>query len=324
MSTCLYPFHPQPKLPQSLLAAPPLRQRAAMANVRWPTGGLITVGVLPAQIADDWGQHLRAAVRQYAAEWTQYANLAFAFVDTWQGADVTVNLQPAREAPYGTYSSLLGTECRYASSEGEASTHLVFDPHDPANTDQELGRVIRHEFGHVLGLIHEHERPDRPLVWDLPAVLAYYEPLTGWSEADIQQQVIEPYAGAIVAETNWDPTSIMMYPVPPGLATVNGQPFSVGWNLVLSDRDKRIAAAMYPRSVPAIGQSPPPPAGPAGLKAAADLPGPPPPATASVAVGCVVGQPTAITITLDQPATEDIAVFPASDNPDDTFTAGTT
>ena len=58
--------------------------------------------------------------------------------------------------------------------------------------------------------------------------------------------MIEPYAGAIVAETNFDPTSIMMYPLPAGLATVGGQPFCVGWNLALSDRDKKIAAAVYP------------------------------------------------------------------------------
>lgn len=51
-----------------------------------------------------------------------------------------------------------------------------------------------------------------------------------------------------------------------------------------------------------------------------DQPYPQPQVLATLAVPCVLGQPAAITITLDQPATEDIAVFPASDNPDDTFT----
>ena len=122
----------------------------------------------------------------------------------------------------------------------------IFDPNDPSNNETELGRVIRHEFGHVLGLIHEHERPDRPLVWDRTAVMAYYQRLCDWSEEEIEAQVIAPYSEPIIAETDFDASSIMMYPVPPGLATVDGKPFEVGWNLTLSDRDKRIAAAMYP------------------------------------------------------------------------------
>ena len=150
-------------------------------------------------------------------------------------------------APYGSYSSYLGVECRSAAAAGQPSMHLVFDPDSPDNTDAELNRVCLHELGHALGLIHEHERPDRPLVWNQPAVLAYYRHLTDWSWADIKQQVIDPYEAPIIIETAFDPQSIMMYPFPAGLATYeNGTPFVTGWNQTLSNRDKAIAGAMYP------------------------------------------------------------------------------
>ena len=83
-------------------------------------------------------------------------------------AMTSIAFEPTPQADYGTYSSYLGTDSRRFSRTGRPSMYLVFDPDDANNTDQEFQRVILHEFGHALGLIHEHMRPDRPLLSPQP------------------------------------------------------------------------------------------------------------------------------------------------------------
>ena len=42
----------------------------------------------------------------------------------------------------------------------------------PDSDDDELRRVVLHEFGHALGLIHEHQNPEGGIEWNEPAVKA--------------------------------------------------------------------------------------------------------------------------------------------------------
>jgi serralysin len=243
MSTCLARKRSsQPRLIQPLTFAP---ERAAMADARWPNGATIKVGFL--NRPDQYGQGLRQWVKWACFVWSCYANLKWDFVEG-NDADVTVNFE-AKLAPYGTYSSAIGNEAKEFIAAGQPSVHLVFDPSDADNDSQELQRVILHEIGHVLGLIHEHERADRPILWDQPAVYRYYRELTAgeWTWQEIHDQVIAPYMGALAGETDFDPLSIMMYPFPKGLAQYeDGTPFVTGWNHQLTPQDISLAGQMYP------------------------------------------------------------------------------
>jgi hypothetical protein len=215
--------------------------KAAMADVRWPDGSTLTVGFL------NGSQALHDQVRALAPQWSQWANITFQFVDGGSD-DITINFLPMAGANYGTYSSYLGTDSASYARAGQPSMQLVFDESNPNNDDAEYRRVILHEFGHALGLIHEHSRPDRPIYWDNNAVYTYYNQMTGWDWNMIYQQVIAPYSGALTHVTDFDPTSIMMYPFPQGLAIYsNGTPFVTDWNRELSDGDKSIMEAAYPK-----------------------------------------------------------------------------
>jgi hypothetical protein len=210
----------------------------------------------------DWLVKVRHKIREFAPIWEQYANLKLDFKgieeSTEARAHVTINLLPDEDHPYGTYFSEIGRRNLTALQTGSMS--LVFEPNNPNNTDDEFRSVILHEFGHILGFIHEHSRPDRPLVWNENAVLNYYALKThgNWGRKEVEYSVMAPYQapeGWIILNMYraFDVNSIMMFPFPPGLATYrDGAGFASGWNRELTPSDKVVANIIYPAKVPAL------------------------------------------------------------------------
>ena len=222
--------------------------RASLADLRWDTGLTLRVGFV-SPLNGDHAKLLRQKVQEFAPIWSQYANIKFQF-DEGTAEHITINFSPD-VAPAGTYSSQIGTASAEFSKGGKPSMHLVFNEFDRTIDDIEYRRVILHEFGHALGLIHEHARPDAHLIWDEEALRTYYVEKTSgsWDWDMIQEQVVNRYQGRILNSTRFDPKSIMMYPFPAGLATFDDEkhtPFESEWNRDLSDQDREFIAACYP------------------------------------------------------------------------------
>jgi hypothetical protein len=225
-------------------------KKAAIADVLWPDR-VVKVGFI--NLPNDWGNFLREQVKAIAPTWSQYANVEFDFVDGWT-PDITINFNPdpAQKWVYGTYFSYLGTDSRNFSRSGRPSMCLIFNP-ARGNDQPEFQRVILHEFGHALGLIHEHMRPDRPIRWDLDAVWREYSRI--WPDWNtIVQQVVREYGSMagerpVIDKTEFDPQSIMMYPFKQGLAYyADGTPFVSDWNRQLTQNDIDLISRSYPKN----------------------------------------------------------------------------
>lgn len=194
----------------------------------WPNGAEITVTF----VEGDPAVHKR--IEAIAHEWSQYANITFKFGKNPR-ADIRIAFDPkgGSWSYHGVQSNGFFLFNRPSMNYGWLT---------PTTPEQEYRRVVLHEFGHALGLIHEHLSPNAQIPWDLPKLYAYYKRTNGWSEQQTRDQVVNRIK--VDRATNFDKDSIMLYHFPAELTT-NGT--STPWNTELSETDKRFIAQLYPK-----------------------------------------------------------------------------
>jgi serralysin len=208
------------------------QERAFVLNeVKWHPGTQIRVHFL------DGDRDLQKRVIETAREWTgpQMANLGLELAGS---ADADVRI--AFEQGNGSWS-YLGTEAQRVRS-GQPT--MNFGWLTPDSDDVELHSVVLHEFGHALGLIHEHQNPVNAIDWNRAAVINDLSgPPNNWDAATIDNNMFTHYNAAEGTGTAVDPHSIMMYPIP---ASWTDGKFSVGFNSELSETDKEFIRGAYP------------------------------------------------------------------------------
>ncbi|GAB5526605.1 MAG: hypothetical protein Roseis2KO_44770 [Roseivirga sp.] len=76
---------------------------------------------------------------------------------------------------------------------------------------ENLAMFARHEFGHVLGCVHEHQSPNFPYNINEAYVLEKYTNFPiGWSEALVKYNFFR-LSGAHIRASEFDPDSVMLY-----------------------------------------------------------------------------------------------------------------
>ncbi|MEJ7738400.1 MAG: hypothetical protein WKF97_13305 [Chitinophagaceae bacterium] len=192
----------------------------------WQPGQTITIKFL------NGTKILHSTTEIIAKEWLQYANLHFVFVTSGK-ADIRVKFE---DDPFQSWS-FMGTQARGVHAD-EPTMRL------PVNSGAEFKKSVLHEFGHVLGLIHETHNPNSNIKWDTLAVYKRYGgPPNNWSKPTIDEQIIGKYSNITPGWRPFDPKSIMLYPIERTL-TLDG--LETAENYELSESDKYIVAMLYP------------------------------------------------------------------------------
>ena len=209
----------------------PVRVRAAVERLKlWENGRRLRVTFL------DGVAEVQDKVATIAKEWEAVANITFDFV-SGGASEIRVSF-----AEQGFSWSTVGTDALTVPS---TQATMNFGWLEPTTSEREYQRVVRHEFGHSLGMIHEHQNPAAlgQIPWDKSKVYAYYAQ-QGWSHADVDANIFDVYVEDSTNHTAFDPTSIMEYAIPDSL-TVGS--YAIGWNTILSQTDIEFMQRQYPR-----------------------------------------------------------------------------
>jgi hypothetical protein len=98
-------------------------------------------------------------------------------------------------------------------------------------------RDILHEFGHALGLKHEHQHPNSGIRWNKPVVLRDLKRQAHWSSAMVEENIFKHFSKncTCIGDKKPDPLSVMLYPIQPSW-TLDRR--GTGYNTTISARDR--------------------------------------------------------------------------------------
>ena len=207
-----------------------VEQGAYMINYKWTPGAVLNVSFIDGTA---WQQQ---EVKKYAPIWSNYANVKFNFLSMYSpGADIRISFKP----DLGSCSQIGSMAKSIRPGEWTMNYGWI----NTTTPEEDIKGVVLHEFGHALGLLHEHMNPLGNIQWNKDKVYAYYMSM-GWSREKIDMNIFDRYS---VSQTNhkYDPKSIMHYPIPKEL-TLDG--YSVGINDELSADDIALIRELYPQN----------------------------------------------------------------------------
>jgi hypothetical protein len=141
-------------------------------------------------------------VMKIAKEWEEHCRIKFK-VDSNCHPDITISLV----GESSKYNSIVGKESRCVIP----SMNLQQIEHEE---DFDFRSIVLHEFGHALGLVHEHQHPKSEIPWNKKYVYDYYKNEYGWHRTKVDTHVFMRYGIELVEATEFDTLSIMIYQIP--------------------------------------------------------------------------------------------------------------
>lgn len=202
-------------------------------------------------------------IKPHAEAWEKYGDIELTYIDTWREADIRLAFY-AEGIGANIARSTVGTGAE-SVDKNEQTMHIGIERFKvPLSTEEKFGlftsdslnATITHEFGHALGLQHEHQRLDSDATFKyvLEEAITYYlkhnkgltrEKLKGNLEKSINNS-----NSSFNFLTDYDHASIMHYSIPrsivgnpnacPEAENIDGKnnEFCISTNFELSQNDK--------------------------------------------------------------------------------------
>lgn len=214
---------------------PPIQKKGAIffddalnsKGVKWPQNHNIKIAFI------NGTKEQQEFVKKYAAIWDELTNLSFVYQDSLLGSEIRISFDPKQKAG--------GSYVGYKDNIGQTGTTMWF--WEPLGKDGETRKpltwqigTVRHEFGHMLGLVHEHLRSDSDIKW------------VDSAKRKGETNIIGPASLAKYLKTPYDRTSIMHYSVysSDALDGTFFDPYPLGGEL--SQIDKDFIQRVYPNA----------------------------------------------------------------------------
>lgn len=183
---------------------------------------------------------------EMAKDWENYANIKLEFQSNTTGnTDIRIGFKWRNDVGSWSY---IGTDI-FNIPQAEATMNFGWLDINGRDTT-EYSRTVKHEFGHTLGCIHEHQNPSANIPWDRPAVYRYFQgPPNNWSKEDVDNNLFATYDSSKSQFSQFDKESIMLYAIDNSLTIGD---YEVKGNTVLSMIDKSFIGTIYPKVDPTL------------------------------------------------------------------------
>lgn len=206
-------------------------------DVTWRNGSELKVACLNGTVDEC------RDVIHIASEWSNFGNIKF---KRWtvSGAQILIEfIEPGDQSkPY--LGATLGLGVEMLNTLPNPNMYLRHPRHFKL---REFRRVVLHEFGHALGVSHEHLREDAPFEWDRETVIDYFVNVENWTLRDVLHNFFNEDENGRreggIKVGGYDTKSIMHYGILPEWTQDNTY---IPTAFDLSPGDKATIGTMYP------------------------------------------------------------------------------